>query len=334
MKNKKFNSGLVIFIILIFAAIFFTIFFSLKPNGNLHFESKESSVTFSKGTEKTIQKSKSKEYIASVYVQGTIEASNSNYNQEWITSTIHKLRDDKNNVGLILVINSPGGAVYQADELYFTLQNYKSSGKKVYAYMGPMAASGGYYIACAAEQIYANRNTLTGSIGVIAGQSMDLTELFENIGIKSETIHAGKNKNMGNYNEPLSDEQRAILQSVADECYDQFVGIVANSRNMSIEDVEKLADGRIYTAKQALNNGLIDRIDSYSNLIDIFKENIDCEDAAVKEYKYEHKQTFMEMMLGTATKMGNAQAAAKLGLPNAVIEDLNKQSSYPAYLYK
>ena len=97
------------------------------------------------------------------------------------------------------------------------LQDYKSTGKKVYAYLGSMAASGGYYIACASDKIFANRNTLTGSIGVIAGQFIDITEFLEDHGIHYETVHAGRNKNMGNYNEPLNEEQRQIMQSIADE---------------------------------------------------------------------------------------------------------------------
>lgn len=333
MKNKKFKSGLVVFIILIVVALAATAMYYFNPLNIKAFTAKDS-VSFAGGTEKTVQKSKSKKYIATVYVEGTISQANNSYNQQWLLSTIQKLKDDDNNVGLALFINSPGGGVYEADEVYFALQSYKTTGKKVYAYMGQLAASGGYYIACAAEQIFANRNTLTGSIGVIAGQTFDMTELFDNLGIKSETIHAGKNKNMGNYNEPFTDEQRDIMQSIADECYVQFVGIVANSRGMSMEDVEELADGRIYTAKQALNNGLIDRIDSYENMLFIFKEATNGEDTAVKEFKYEKKQSFLESMLSSVTKIGNSQAAAKLGLPNAVIEDMNKTNSYPAYLYK
>lgn len=330
MKEKKFNTGLLVFILLLIFGIGIACLSYFKPFG-LSLTKQDLSDKISNGV--TVQKAKGKNYIATLYIEGTIENANNSYNQKWLLNTINKLANDKNNVAIALFINSPGGGVYQSDEVYLALQNYKTSGKKVYAYMGSMAASGGYYISCAAEKIYANRNTLTGSIGVIAGQSFDLTGLFEKMGIKSETIHAGKNKNMGNYNEPLSAEQKAILQSVADECYDQFVGIVANSRHMSIADVEKLADGRVYTAKQALNNGLVDYIDTFEHMLDSLKEETTGENTAVKEYKYERKQTALDIFMGAATNLKETEAASKLGLPESVVQDMNNCSTYPAYLY-
>lgn len=330
MKEKKVNTGLIFFIVLIILGIGIAIFSYFKPFG-LSLTKQNFSEKISNGV--TVQKSKGKNYIATLYIEGTIENANNSYNQKWLLNTIDKLTNDKNNVAIALFINSPGGGVYQSDEVYLALQNYKTTGKKVYAYMGSMAASGGYYISCAAEKIYANRNTLTGSIGVIAGQSFDLTGLFDKMGIKSETIHAGKNKNMGNYNEPLSAEQKAILQSVADECYDQFVGIVANSRHLSIADVEKLADGRVYTAKQALNNGLVDYIDSFEHMLDSLKEATTGENTSIKEYKYERKQTAFDIFMGAATNLKETTAASKLGLPERVIQDINNCTTYPAYLY-
>lgn len=110
-------------------------------------------------------------------------------------NTISALAQDKKNEGIILFIDSPGGGVYESDEAYLALLDYKEqTGRPVYAYMGQLAASGGYYIACAADYIMANRNTLTGSIGVISGQVFDITELLQKTGIKSETIHAEKTK--------------------------------------------------------------------------------------------------------------------------------------------
>lgn len=320
MKNKKFASGIIVLIVLLIISavvVFFNIFNPRDYEISLN--------TSSFGHDN----------VALLYVTGTIEDENASYNQEWLLNTISQLKNNNRNQGILLVINSPGGGVYQADEVYLALQDYKTSGKKIYAYMGSLAASGGYYIACAADEIYANRNTLTGSIGVIAGQSFDLTGFFEKNGIKSETIHAGKNKNMGNYNEPLSDEQRSILQSIADECYEQFVSIVSTQRNISYDDVCKLADGRVYTAKQALENGLIDYIDSFDEAMRALKED-ELEDEELKTvvYKYERKQTFRSMLLGSAANIYNKQAAAKLGLPETVLDDINGFNTYPAYLYK
>lgn len=320
MKNKKFVSGMIIFIVLVVIAFAVVLFNISNPQDH-----KISINTSNIGHDN----------VALLYVTGTIEDENSTYNQEWLLKTINNLKSNDHNEGILLYINSPGGGVYQADAVYLALQDYKTSGKKIYAYMGPLAASGGYYIACAADKIYANRNTLTGSIGVISGQSFDLTGFFAKNGIKSETIHAGKNKNMGNYNEPLTDEQRTILQSIADECYEQFVSIVSTQRKMSYNDVCKLADGRIYTAKQALDNGLIDSIDSIDEAMRALKEDeLDNEDLKTVVYKYERKQTFRSMLLGSAVDIYNKQAAAKLGLPEAVLDDINGFNTYPAYLYK
>ena len=198
-----------------------------------------------------------------------------------------------------------------------------------------MAASGGYYISCAANQIYANRNTLTGCIGVLMGTSFDLTGLFDKVGIKSETIHSGKNKNMLNYNEPITDEQRAIMQSLCDDCYKQFVNIVAKSRHMPTPKAIALSDGRLFTANQALENGLVDHIDSWENMIkDLSEKELNMPGIKVNTYQYYKKQTFVAMMMGKAHAISNANAAASLGLPEAVIEDMNNFSMTPMYLCK
>jgi len=199
--------------------------------------------------------------IAKIYIDGTIEKKNGTYNQEWILKTLKTLTESKKFAALVVYINSPGGSVYESDEVYLALKKYREKTKNpVYAYFASLAASGGYYIGCGANKIFASRNTLTGSIGVISGRFVDLSVLLKKYGIKSETIHAGKNKTMGSITEPATKEQKAIMQSIADECYEQFTGIVAENRNLPIETVKKLADGRIYSAKQAKDLGLIDEI--------------------------------------------------------------------------
>ncbi len=266
-------------------------------------------------------------YIAELHIEGVIQEANQTYNQEWLLSTIDMLKADRKNRGIALFIDSPGGTVYEADEAYLALQDYKTSGKKLYVYQAQLAASGGYYISCAADKIYANRNTLTGSIGVIYGSSIDLSGLFEKIGIKSQTIHAGKNKNMMNYNEPFTDEQKEIVQSVADAAYEQFTGIVAMSRNIPLFEVKKLADGRIYTAKQALDNKLVDKIDSWENMIKDMRDNeFGGKNFQVKKFEYKRSQTLRDMLLEKALGAENSAALSKLS------GELTMQ--YPAYLYR
>jgi protease-4 len=144
-----------------------------------------------------------------------------------------------------------------------------------------MAASGGYYIAAPSEKIIANRNCWTGSIGVTMGTYYDITGLLDKYGVKSVTITAGKNKAMGSYTDPMTPEQLAILQSLVDEAYGQFVSIVAEGRGMEVSQVVSLADGRIYTARQAKNLGLVDEIATFETAIATMQEDKDLTDCDV-----------------------------------------------------
>lgn len=267
-------------------------------------------------------------YIAVLHVEGVIEDSGETYNQNWILDTIDELGRDRKNSGILLYIDSPGGGVYQSDEVYLALEDYKhSTGNKVWAYMGPLAASGGYYIACAADVIYANRNTLTGSIGVISATSVDLTELMKKYGIKMTTVTAGKNKNMLNINSPMTEEHRAIMQGIADEAYDQFTDIVSQSRNMKIEKVRALADGRIYTAAQAEANGLIDYVDTYENTVDNMLDAIDEEDLSVKHFRFERKKTVSDYLY-----RGASFFAKKTGIEAELADSVKRVSGIPEAL--
>lgn len=247
-------------------------------------------------------------------------------------STIKNLQEDTNNRGIVLVINSPGGGVYQADEVFLALEKYKKKTERpVYAYFTSLAASGGYYVGCAADYIMANRNSLTGSIGVIAGQFTDLTGLMEKWGIKSTTIHSGRNKLMGNFNEPMTQEQQEIMQSIADECYEQFTDIVAESRGLSKEEVYKLADGRIYTASQAKEASLINSIGTLDELIETMqRKEFDFAEYETADFSYQKEDSIYRMIMGSAKEFKKAS----LGIPDAVMEVLEPQIEFPAYYYK
>jgi len=207
-------------------------------------------------------------YIARIKIVGEISGSASRfassdnvYHHKWTIQTINTLMNDSNNKGICLWIDTPGGAVYECDELYLKLMEYKErTGRPIYAYMRRIATSGGYYTASAADEVFANRNTWTGSIGVTLGTLFDVSGFLEKYGIKTDTITSGQNKAMGNYYEPMTDEQRAIFQSLVDDAYDRFVAIVAEARGMTDKEARVLADGRLFTAGQALDAGLIDGI--------------------------------------------------------------------------
>ncbi len=209
------------------------------------------------------------DFIAVVSVDGTIQASSSSsgvygsssgYNHDFLMSYVDALIDNEYNKGIILRMDTPGGAVYEADELYLKLEEYKEkTHRPIWAYMESYCCSGGVYIASAADEQYANRNSTTGSIGVIIS-NYDMSGLYEKLGIKEVNIVSAENKDMGSSGKEMTAEQMAIYQSVVDEAYEQFVDVVSKGRNMSVDEVKKLADGRIYTARQAVDNGLIDGI--------------------------------------------------------------------------
>lgn len=208
-------------------------------------------------------------YIAIVQVTGTIQQQTSTnifetaegYQHNSTMSYIDDLMDDENNAGILLYVDSPGGTVYESEELYDKLMEYKETGRPIWTYMAHYAASGGYMISMASDKIYANKNTTTGSIGVILS-TYDLSGLYEKLGIRYVSITSGANKDSS----LLTDEQIAIYQEQINESYEAFVEKVALGRNMDVDEVKELADGRTYTANQALSNGLIDEISSYDDM--------------------------------------------------------------------
>ncbi|MEG0107928.1 MAG: signal peptide peptidase SppA [Lachnospiraceae bacterium] len=221
----------------------------------------------------------SEKYVGVVAVKGTIQEQTPaasifsevvGYQHTTTLEYIDDMINDSNNVGMLLEVDSPGGTIYESEELYLKIQEYKkATNRPVWTYMEHYAASGGYYISAPSDEIYANPNTTTGSIGVIM-TGYDLSGLYEKLGIKEVSIVSGPNKNMSHMNE----EQIAIYQATVNESFERFVEIVADGRGMTLEQVKTLADGRIYTAKQAKENGLIDEIGLYEEMQTAMKEQV------------------------------------------------------------
>jgi len=252
------------------------------------------------------------DHITILHVEGTIQPDSYgaiDYSQEWTLEQIEEATYDGNNKGLILFINTPGGTVYETDEVYLKLLEYQETGKPYYVAMGSQATSGGYYMAAPADKIFANRNCWTGSIGVTMGTFYDISGLLDKYGIKTETVTSGENKAMGSSVEPMTKEQKAIFQSLVDEAYDQFVGIVADGRDMSVKEVKKLADGRIYTAQQALENGLIDRIGTLEDAVSDMMAEYDLHDCEENELIYESDDFWASLFAKTAVGAGSAMGS-------------------------
>jgi protease IV len=178
-------------------------------------------------------------------------------------------KEDPSIKAILLRINSPGGAVGPTQEIYREVVKLKEK-KKVYVSMGTTCASGGYYIASAADRLYSNPSTITGSIGVIM-QLMIVEDVLKKIGLKSNTIKAGEYKDAGSPFRGMSPSERAYMEGIVDSIYEQFMQDIAVGRKMNIEVVRKIAEGRIYTGTQALKIGLIDGIGNFYDTEDALK---------------------------------------------------------------
>jgi protease-4 len=180
---------------------------------------------------------------------------------------LDRYQKDRTIKALVIRINSPGGGVAPAQEIFEELQKTKSQHRKpIVASMGSLAASGGYYIACASDRIFANPGSITGSIGVIV-QLANISRLLEKVGVKSVTIKSGEHKDMGSMTKDLSPQDQKIFQDVLDDVHDQFIEVVAKSRRMDKEKVREISDGRIFTGRQAVSLGLIDELGNLSDAV-------------------------------------------------------------------
>jgi protease-4 len=191
--------------------------------------------------------------VALVKISGMLISS------EQIVEELNDYADDPSIKAIVIRIDSPGGGVVVSQEIYNAVKNAEKEGKKVVVSMGSVAASGGYYVAAAADKIVANPGTLTGSIGVIM-EFANVEKLLEKIGVKGVVVKAGEYKDIGSPFRDMTPQERKLLQDVIDDVRDQFVKAVAEGRNLPESDVRAIADGRIFTGQQALALKLVDQI--------------------------------------------------------------------------
>jgi len=236
--------------------------------------------------------------VALIEITGAITRS------EPIIEQIHSYRDNPSVKSIVLRINSPGGAVVPTQEIYAELGKLKAKSEKtIVASMGSTAASGGYYIACAADEIFANPGTLTGSIGVIM-QIITVEGILKKVGVGSEVIKSGEFKDTGSPMRSMTDEERAILQETIDDVHAQFVDAVFEGRKhkgLTREQIVEIANGRIFSGQQAFERKLVDELGDLQDAIKRAGElgGIKGEPKVVKRIR---RKSLMERFLGVSIK--------------------------------
>ena len=245
--------------------------------------------------------------IALVRIQGMLMDSQ---------NIVRQLSDYRHNPGvrgILLRIDSPGGAVAPAQEIYSEIMKLRADHKTVYASMGTVAASGGYYIACAADYVLANPGTLTGSIAAVMVFS-NIEELTNKIGVKPVIIKSGKYKDVGSPLRAMNPEERKLLQNVVDDVHQQFVQAVAKGRGLSVSEVKEIADGRIMTGQQALKLKLIDEIGGLEKTLELLAKKIGVE-GRPKVIEEKEKTPFFDWLLQSSLSSRLIETLIPASLP-------------------
>ena len=206
---------------------------------------------------------------------------------------IRRATVDENVKAILLEVDSGGGGITASDVIYNALLRFKSEGRYIVVHMGDVAASGAYYISLPADRILAHPTTITGSIGVLIS-SYNLRELASKIGVRDVTIKSGENKDMLNPFKDLTPEQEKLLQTLVDQMYERFVGLVAKHRGIKLERAKEIADGRIYLAPQAKEIGLIDSIGYTDDALNVVREL--CGTDHVKFIRYSQNVSLMSLL--------------------------------------
>ncbi len=196
---------------------------------------------------------------------GIIEVTGVIASSKLINERIIRFKEDSSIKAVVLRVDSPGGGVGPSQEIYTEIKKLAAE-KPVVVSMGSVAASGGYYIAAPAARILANPGTITGSIGVIM-EFTNVKELLDKIGLSNQVVKSGQHKDIGSPIRPMTDADRKILQSMIDDVHLQFITAIAEGRSLDMDKVRQLADGRIYSGRQALEVGLVDQLGNLQDAI-------------------------------------------------------------------
>lgn len=241
--------------------------------------------------EKVIQNGIGKQKIVVLNLEGVIQDLGSTplmssvaYDHRRFLEMIKYAAEDPQVEGVILRVNTPGGGVVESAEIHAELEKLVEKDVPLYVSMGNTAASGGYYVAAPATKIVAHPATLTGSIGVII-QSLDISELAKEYGFDFNTIKSGEYKDILSPFRKMTDQEETLLQEMVNDMYNDFVDVIVQGRNMSESKVREIADGRVFTGKQAKEMGLVDDLGSLDDTIEMMKNEHGLENARVVEYE-------------------------------------------------
>lgn len=246
--------------------------------------------------------------VAVVDVKGQIVHSNmgglgGNYaSAESIMAQIRMAARDQRVKGLILHINSPGGSAPATEEVYTEVLRFKQeTGKPVLAVMADVAASGGYFIAAGADEIYANPATMTGSIGVIIRYE-NFTGLYKKHGVKIETIKSGKYKDIGNPARPMTEDERKLLQAMVDQIYENFLNAVIKGRKLERDRALELAQGQIYSGVEAKRVGLVDHLGNFYDAVEHMGNRVQLGSEPPLIYYTRQKPSLIQRIFSSFTK--------------------------------
>lgn len=270
------------------------------------------------GEEEIVSSDTSKNKVVKIEVKGAISFSE-NKSSFWgksegtadvIIEDIRHAREDSNVKGLLLVVDSPGGEITACDFIDQEIKKFRASSTNrcVVSYMRGMAASGGYYVSAHADRIVITPTTITGSIGVMM-QGLNFQEAAEKLGVKNMTFTSGPMKDMLNPMKGVSESVSNVVQTTIDELHGQFVNVIAEGRHMPVEKVRELADGRIYTARQSVENGLTDKIGYMEEVKETFKE-LGLADYELVEY--EDEEGVVEMLKKAFSTFGGFKPEIKM----------------------
>jgi protease-4 len=264
--------------------------------------------------------------IALILLRGFISSSISgNVGESMVDDlrlALKQAREDKNVRAVVLEVDSPGGEVTASDVIYNAVARTRAK-KPVVVYMGSLAASGGYYVSCGGKFLMANETTITGSIGVII-QTLNYEHFFDKLGLSSIVFKSGKFKDLLNGDRPVTPEERDLVQSFVMKTYDKFLGIVARERNLPADALRAgVADGRILSGKEALDNKLIDGLGQIEDAFAKAKQLSNAPDAAIVKYGAPFVLSRFLRALGKSS-----DTKIELALPNQLAPKLESGRAY------